>query len=202
MDIYVPYTYLIGWSNHNKWYYGVRYAKKCNPQDLWNTYFTSSNYVKDFREEYGEPDIIEIRKTFKNRDSAIIWEMKVIKRMNMTESNIWLNRSYGAGNLQTKGKLSKSHRNAISQANRKRVITEETRNKLRKNAISQHKKQDITGKNNPNYGNKWSDEKKKQLSEKLKGRSKGVKKSQETRNKISIAKKKYWQDKKIKGGCG
>lgn len=24
-----PYTYLIGWSKLNKWYYGVRYSKKC-----------------------------------------------------------------------------------------------------------------------------------------------------------------------------
>lgn len=54
----IPYTYLIGWSNQNKWYYGVRTAKNCHPGDLWTTYFTSSKYVKQFITQYGEPDII------------------------------------------------------------------------------------------------------------------------------------------------
>ena len=37
-----------GWSNFNKWYYGVRYSKNCNPSEFWVTYFTSSKYVNDF----------------------------------------------------------------------------------------------------------------------------------------------------------
>ena len=32
MDIYQPYCYLIGWSNFNKFYYGVRYAKIATPE--------------------------------------------------------------------------------------------------------------------------------------------------------------------------
>ena len=44
----IPYTYIIGWSSLNKWYYGVRYAKNCKPEDLWKTYFTSSKHVKEF----------------------------------------------------------------------------------------------------------------------------------------------------------
>ncbi len=66
MSIYIPYTYIIGWSLYNKYYYGVRYAKNCNPNDLWKTYFTSSKYVKEFRNNHGEPDIIQVRKTFEN----------------------------------------------------------------------------------------------------------------------------------------
>lgn len=31
------YTYLIGWSSHNKFYYGVRYAKGSNPNELWKS---------------------------------------------------------------------------------------------------------------------------------------------------------------------
>ena len=38
-----PYTYLIGWSNLNKFYYGVRYGKGCHPSDLWVKYFGSRN---------------------------------------------------------------------------------------------------------------------------------------------------------------
>lgn len=48
MSIYIPFTYLIGWSKYDKWYYGVRFAKGCNPDDLWNTYFTSSGILHEF----------------------------------------------------------------------------------------------------------------------------------------------------------
>lgn len=41
----IPYTYLLGWPEIDKWYYGVRYAKKCHPSDLWVTYKTSSRHV-------------------------------------------------------------------------------------------------------------------------------------------------------------
>lgn len=95
MNIYTPYTYLIGWSNHNKWYYGVRWGKKCNPSELWISYFTSSKYVKEFREKHGEPDVIDIRKTFNHSKNARLWEHKVLRRLNVTSSDIWLNKSDG-----------------------------------------------------------------------------------------------------------
>lgn len=50
----IPYTYLIGWTEHNIWYYGVRYAIGCNPKELFLSYFTSSEYVKDFIELNGQ----------------------------------------------------------------------------------------------------------------------------------------------------
>jgi len=53
-----PYTYLIGWTAHNKFYYGARWSNDCDPSDLWQTYFTSSRHVKRFRDEHGEPDIV------------------------------------------------------------------------------------------------------------------------------------------------
>jgi len=91
MNIYIPYTYLIGWSKHNKWYYGVRYGKNCNPQDLWINYFTSSKVVKKFRTEKGEPDIIQIRKTFNCAKKAKIWEDRVLCKLNVESKDEWLN---------------------------------------------------------------------------------------------------------------
>jgi len=91
MSIYIPYTYLIGWTKLNFWYYGVRYARGCNPSDFWVTYFTSSKRVKLFRIEYGEPDIIQIRKTFLNKKSALEWEHKVLRRLKVTRKDYWLN---------------------------------------------------------------------------------------------------------------
>lgn len=88
-----PYTYLIGWSKYDKWYYGVRYSKKCNPKDLWETYFTSSNQVKTYREHYGEPDVVQVRKIFDNIEKAQKWEYKVLKRLNVTNEEKWLNKT-------------------------------------------------------------------------------------------------------------
>lgn len=87
----MAYTYIIGWSVYNKWYYGVRYAKDCNPTELWIKYFTSSKHVKRFRMKYGEPDIIKIRKIFNDSCKAIKWEQKVLKRLNVEKRKDFLN---------------------------------------------------------------------------------------------------------------
>lgn len=87
----ISYTYLIGWKNRDKWYYGVRYSSKCNPNDLWKKYFTSSKEVKLFRQNYGEPDVVEVRKTFDESIKAKIWEEKVLRRMCVSKNDKWLN---------------------------------------------------------------------------------------------------------------
>ena len=110
MTIYIPYTYLIGWSEHNIWYYGVRYAKQCNPSDLWNPYKTSSKYVKQFIIEHGDPDIIQIRKTFKTSKQAREWETKVLKRMNVLKTDKWLNKNI-AGAIDSETAINSKRRN-------------------------------------------------------------------------------------------
>lgn len=91
MSIYKPYTYLIGWTNHNMWYYGVRYAKDADPNELWKKYFTSSKHVKAFAHKHGDPDVIQIRKTFDAADSACKWENKVLKRIRAKSRKDFLN---------------------------------------------------------------------------------------------------------------
>jgi hypothetical protein len=95
MNTYLPYTYLIGWSALDTWYYGCRYSEKqcVNPSDLWISYFTSSEYVKQFREIHGEPDIIQIRKTFNSAKQTLDWEHKVLRRLKVTSSSKWLNKT-------------------------------------------------------------------------------------------------------------
>lgn len=95
MDDRTPYVYLIGWSKYNKWYYGVRFAKGCHPTDLWKTYFTSSKHVKKMRNDVGEPDIIQVRKSdFIDVNHAREYEDTVIRRMNAVLDSNWLNRCY------------------------------------------------------------------------------------------------------------
>jgi len=91
-----PYTYKIGWSSLDKWYYGVRVAKNCHPRDLFTTYFTSSRYVHDIILVHGLPDIIEVRKTFKTAKPALIWEQTVIRRLGAVRKEKWINKN-GSG---------------------------------------------------------------------------------------------------------
>lgn len=127
MYIYTPYTYLIGWSSLSKYYYGVRFAKNCHPNDLWVKYFTSSKTVKKYRELYGEPDIKQIRKTFSDKESAILWEERVLRRLDIKNNNKMLNMNIAGAickNLDhAKGKPSKL---------KGRVLSEEQRSKMRK----------------------------------------------------------------------
>jgi len=80
-DNTTPYTYLIGWSSHNKWYYGRRTRKGCHPEELWVKYFTSSKHVKSFAKQHGKPDIIQIRRVFDNSKKCADWETKVLRRV-------------------------------------------------------------------------------------------------------------------------
>ncbi len=88
-----PYTYLIGWLTYDKWYYGVRFSKTCNPEDLWTKYKTSSKYVTRFAADHGDPDIIQVRKTFTSGIHARAWEEKVLRRAKVVLNEKWLNRS-------------------------------------------------------------------------------------------------------------
>ena len=88
----MAYTYLIGWRSHDKWYYGVRYANKKPPSDdLWSSYFTSSKKVKEFRNLYGEPDVIRVHREFSDRADAIEYELRFLRRVGATRSERWLN---------------------------------------------------------------------------------------------------------------
>lgn len=97
MTIYsIPYTYQIIWTATGMKYYGVRYAKDCNPNDLWKTYFTSSTAVADYVKEYGDPDIIQIRKTFSGHDAVLkarAWEHTVLRRLKVIRRLDFLNQS-------------------------------------------------------------------------------------------------------------
>lgn len=95
MESHIPYTYLIGWSELNKYYYGRRTAKNCNPSELWKTYFTSSRLVKQFRLDNGEPDIIQVRRTFTDKKKCSLWECKFLERINAQHNSKFLNQRNG-----------------------------------------------------------------------------------------------------------
>jgi hypothetical protein len=123
-SIYTPYTYLLGWSKLNKWYYGGRWAKEsnclyetgCHPDDFWKTYFTSSKPVDDFIIKHGQPDVIQIRKTFNNADDCIEWESKVLKSVKAAQRETFLNGCNVRGFIPYK---TEEHKRNISISNSK-----------------------------------------------------------------------------------
>ena len=74
-------------------YYGVRYSKNCHPDEFWQSYFTTSIYVNEYRKIHGDPDIIQIRKTFNNVNRARLWEHRVLKRLKVINREDYLNKS-------------------------------------------------------------------------------------------------------------
>lgn len=109
------YTYLIGWSKQNKFYYGARWAKDCSPVDLWKTYFTSSKHVKQYRQQYGEPDIVQVRKTFSEVNKCRLYEQKVLQRLNVLNNDKWLNKNIN-GRFLPYGPQTEAHKLARSVA--------------------------------------------------------------------------------------
>ena len=108
------YTYLIGWSKVNIWYYGRRTKLGCDPTDFWRTYFTSSIYVKIVREQQGDPDIIQIRKVFgENYKLCEKWETKVLKRLNAASRPDFLNKSNNSSDTTNKAPAFNSHQQFI-----------------------------------------------------------------------------------------
>lgn len=112
-----PYTYLIGWSKLDLWYYGVRYATGCNPTDLWVKYFTSSQYVSEIRKSSGDPDVIEVRKIFVDVESAQKWEFNVLTRLKVNSSKKWINKGthklFHKGDGETSIKISHRTKEAM-----------------------------------------------------------------------------------------
>ena len=91
----IPYTYLIGWPELNLWYYGVRYARNCHPDEFWVSYFTSSANVHLTVAKYGDPSVKQIRKLFDNDIDARKWERRVLKRLKVVSKDMWINGNDG-----------------------------------------------------------------------------------------------------------
>jgi hypothetical protein len=141
-------------------YYGVRYSRSykclyktgCHSDDLMTVYYTSSKIVKQFINMFGIPDIVQIRKTFKNAEDAIMWESKVLQRLKVVSKSNWLNANdtkavrRGSGwhhsditkakissvNKLQKRVLSTDHKRRISIANKGKVLSLYTKIKIKK----------------------------------------------------------------------
>ena len=77
-----PYTYFIKHKHTGQFYYGVKFGKDANPETFWVDYFTTSKTVHSIIERDGVDCFdVQIRKTFKDAESAYRWEQKVISKI-------------------------------------------------------------------------------------------------------------------------
>lgn len=183
INTHMPYTYLIGWSHLDRWYYGVRYTSGCTPGEFWVKYFTSSEVVKRMRVEHGDPDVIEIRREFASAVSARHWEERVLRRVKAVRSPRWLNlqnsgKEFNSTGEATRAKISAANKGRVNPPasaetrakiaawQRNKVVSEATKEKLRQanlgKTILDHVRAMISAKtsgiNNPNYGGRHQTE--------------------------------------------
>jgi hypothetical protein len=166
----IPYTYLLKHIPTGKFYYGCRFAEGCHPTEFWKSYKTSSKYVKELVEQYGENTFeYEIRKTFTDKQSARNWETKVLKKMNVVTRSDFLNMtdnisiSSEAASKGRKGKFgifknSQKQIDAIKKANTGLKRSEEVKRKMSESAKGKR-----SGDMNPMFGKKMSDETKQKM---------------------------------------
>lgn len=170
-----PYTYLIGWTSLNKFYYGSRYATDCHPDDLFVRYFTSSKQVKRILKENGNPDVIIVRRTFESVEQARHWEHKVLRRLNVINNDKWINKTdnkaispmLGLDNPMYGKVGNKSHRYGKKLSKQTKKIIGEKSRKKRGNMppdFSEKMRAIVTGR-------KHSETAKQKISQKLTGRT-------------------------------
>lgn len=131
MDLWVPYVYFIKNKTTGLKYIGVRYAKGCNPNDLWITYFTSSSLIKTLINAYGKEDFyIKILHKFPNSpEQAILKEAYYFSLIKEKED--YLNCCYSSGILDLRinskagkvgGSLVRDKKIGIFRSNEERKI--------------------------------------------------------------------------------
>jgi hypothetical protein len=194
------YTYLIGWKNLNKWYYGVKYSKDSDPEKFWKEYFTSSSHVNNMRQKNGEPDVVQIRKIFDDPQKARMWEHRVLKRMKVVINENWLNKTdnicFDPKLMSEIGKTKRGKDNNFYGRNhtddyklkmsikQKSLMTEEKRKKISEAIKRKHA--------NGEYKHIYNDETSKKISESNKGQipwNKGGTLTEEHKKKISESEK-------------
>lgn len=150
MSIYQPFTYLVTFLPTGQRYYGVRTKKGCQPSDLWTSYFTSSKIVRQLIKQHGKDAFtFEIRRTFATKEQAILWEHRVLRRIDAARNPRYLNKNNGDRKFFGGGvPIGFKH-------------TEDARRRMSINS---------SGPKNPNWGKVFSEETRRKLSEAKKGK--------------------------------
>lgn len=192
-----PYTYLIKHIPTGKVYYGYRSANKAEPaDDLWKTYFTSSQTVHQLINESGVDSFeVEIRKIFETKEQASLWETRVLKRCKVLENNQWLNQNiagYIVPTENSKRKISEFHKGKHKTDDHKKKISQSLKGKPKSDAYITTEYRELmsklkSGPSNGRYGKEVSATTRCKISEANRGKvpsNKGKPMSEEQKAKI------------------
>lgn len=102
----IPYTYKIKCLPTNQWYYGVRWARGCNPTDLWTTYFTSSGQIKKLIQEFGKDAFVaKVSRVFGTNKEAQAHEHRFLNRTKAATNGAFINKANGGFHFSPHGNV-------------------------------------------------------------------------------------------------
>lgn len=166
----MSYTYHLYHVPTQSHYYGVRFIKGCSPDELWVKYFSSSKRVKTLIKEYGPCSFrVEVRRTFATGEEALLWENRVLTRLDAAHRPDWLNEHNGGnGRWKSPTQHSQKTKDRIKQAITGKVRSPETRAAMSRAAHlreARYKELGIKGKGGSrNFGRVWTPEQRARLS--------------------------------------
>jgi hypothetical protein len=131
VNIYQPFTYLITFLPTGQRYYGVRTKRGCHPGELWVSYFTSSKVIHNLIEQHGKDAFtFEICKVFGDSQTAILWEHRVLSRLNAAENPQWLNQNNGDRKFLPKLQHDEETKSKIGAKHKGKTMSEEAKDKM------------------------------------------------------------------------
>jgi len=137
MSTKIPYSYFLYHRPTGLKYYGIKHAKNCHPSQLWKSYFSSSTIVKNLIKEYGTDSFdFYIRKTFETSSQALLWEHKVLRRLNAANRPDWINRHNGGTKFRSPITHSEKTKQLISKKGKGKILTEEHKSNISKSSLT------------------------------------------------------------------
>lgn len=146
-----PFAYHLYHKPTKKHYYGIRYRKGCSPNELWESYFSSSPIVHQLIEEYGKESFVpSVRKIFESGAKAVAWESKFLSKVDAQHNEQWLNRHNGKNNFI--GPHTHTDQSKVKIGSKIKGIkrSEETKAKMRVKALEREAKRRAEGWTMPN----------------------------------------------------
>lgn len=141
----IPYTYFLYHKPTGLKYYGVRYRRGCNPNDLWVKYFSSSSIIKQMIKDYGvESFDYEVRKVFVSVPDALLWESRVQTRLKVDTRDDWVNRHIQGGRFYCPGHSAET-RETISKKLKGRKFTFEHKQRISEKSLIDRQRRRDTG---------------------------------------------------------
>jgi hypothetical protein len=141
-----PFSYHLYHKLTGKHYYGIKYSKGCSPIDLWTTYFSSSKLVKRLIEKFGADSFtVKVKRLFDSPEKALLWEHRLLSRINAAKRADWLNRHNGGPKFRGPTNQSENTKIVASKTHKGVPKTEEQKRKMSETAYKTNAKRKGSG---------------------------------------------------------